>query len=46
MKKATDLGLPKFVDVHTHQKTSCKTPQYLVPEALFSRVRGDGSYNL
>ncbi len=44
--KVTDLGLSKFVDVHTHLKTFCGTPQYLAPEVLFSRVRGDGSYDL
>jgi len=44
--KVTDLGLSKFVDVHTHLKTFCGTPQYLAPEVLYSRVRGDGSYDL
>ena len=44
--KVTDLGLSKFVDVHTHLKTFCGTPQYLAPEVLLSRVRGDGSYDL
>lgn len=44
--KVTDLGLSKFVDMHTHLKTFCGTPQYLAPEVLFSRVRGDGSYDL
>ena len=44
--KVTDLGLSKFVDVHTHLKTFCGTPLYLAPEVLVSRVRGDGSYDL
>jgi len=43
--KVTDLGLSKFVD-DTVLKTFCGTPQYLAPEVLFSRVRGDGSYDL
>lgn len=43
--KVTDLGLSKFVDMESHLKTFCGTPQYLAPEVLFSRVRGDGSYD-
>ena len=46
MIKVTDLGLSKFLDMDTHLKTFCGTPQYLAPEVLFSRVRGDGSYGL
>jgi len=43
--KVTDLGLSKLVD-KSLAKTFCGTPQYLAPEVLFSRVRGDGSYGL
>ena len=46
MIKVTDLGLSKFVDMNTHLKTFCGTPQYIAPEVLFSRVRGDGTYGL
>lgn len=44
--KVTDLGLSKFVDMDTHLKTFCGTPQYIAPEVLFSRVRGDGTYGI
>lgn len=43
--KITDLGLSKFVDFTTHLKTFCGTPQYLAPEVMFSRVRGNGIYD-
>ena len=35
--KVTDLGLSKFVDMHTHLKTFCGTPQYLAPEILTTK---------
>ena len=43
--RVIDLGLPKFVDAHTHLKTFCSTPRYFAPVVLLSQVRGDGSYN-
>jgi len=44
--KITDMGLSKLVDLDKQSKlkTFCGTPQYLAPEVLTSRVRGDGSY--
>ena len=42
--KITDLGLSKLVD-ESVLKTFCGTPQYLAPEILTSRVRGDGTYS-
>ncbi len=36
--KVTDLGLSKFVDMHTHLKTFCGTPQYLAPEVLHTKI--------
>jgi len=42
--KVTDLGLSKFVDIGEQLKTFCGTPNYLAPEVLISRVRGDGTY--
>ena len=43
--KITDMGLSKLVDMNdTRLKTFCGTPQYLAPEVLMSRIRGDGSY--
>lgn len=42
--KITDMGLSKLVDHTTFLQTFCGTPQYLAPEVLISRVRGDGSY--
>ncbi len=44
--KVTDMGLSKFVDMGTHLKTFVGTPQYIAPELLFSRVRGNGTYGL
>merc|ERR1712126_16670 len=42
--KISDMGLSKLVDHTTFLQTFCGTPQYLAPEVLISRVRGDGSY--
>ena len=42
--KISDMGLSKLVDQTTFLQTFCGTPQYLAPEVLISRVRGDGSY--
>ena len=42
--KISDMGLSKLVDHATFLQTFCGTPQYLAPEVLISRVRGDGSY--
>jgi len=44
--KITDMGLSKLVDLEAQSKlkTFCGTPQYLAPEVLTSRIRGDGSY--
>jgi len=42
--KITDMGLSKLVDIESKLKTFCGTPQYLAPEVLMSRIRGDGSY--
>jgi len=42
--KVTDFGLSKFVDIGSQLKTFCGTPNYLAPEVLISRFRGDGSY--
>ena len=46
MCKITDMGLSKLVDLEAQSKlkTFCGTPQYLAPEVLTSRIRGDGSY--
>ena len=43
--KITDMGLSKLVGYGTVCKTFCGTPQYLAPEVLLSRVRGNGTYD-
>ena len=42
--KISDMGLSKLVDHTTFLQTFCGTLQYLAPEVLISRIRGDGSY--